>query len=84
MAKAGGARMITQRQFNPVELAKQMQKLGLEPDALRAAADRARRVGRPNATADLADLVERIGLDPEAVAFGDGAAPRSKRQSVHA
>jgi UDP-N-acetylglucosamine--N-acetylmuramyl-(pentapeptide) pyrophosphoryl-undecaprenol N-acetylglucosamine transferase len=84
MAKAGGARMITQRQFNPVELAKQMQKLAMEPEALRKAADRARKVGRPTATADLADLVERIGLDPEAAAFGDRKPSRSKRQSVHA
>jgi UDP-N-acetylglucosamine--N-acetylmuramyl-(pentapeptide) pyrophosphoryl-undecaprenol N-acetylglucosamine transferase len=63
MAKAGGARMIAQRRFTPVELAKQMQKLGLDPDALANAAARARAVGRPNAARDLADLVERTGRD---------------------
>ncbi|HEY0085595.1 MAG TPA: glycosyltransferase, partial [Allosphingosinicella sp.] len=63
MAKAGGARMISQKNFTPVELAKQMQKLGLEPGALANAASRARAVGRPNAAADLADLVERTGRD---------------------
>ena len=42
MAKAGGARMIPQKNFTPVELAKQMQKLGLEPAALANAAARAR------------------------------------------
>jgi UDP-N-acetylglucosamine--N-acetylmuramyl-(pentapeptide) pyrophosphoryl-undecaprenol N-acetylglucosamine transferase len=63
MAKAGGARMIAQRNFNPVELAKQMQKLALDPDALVNAAARARAVGRPNAARDLADLVERTGRD---------------------
>jgi UDP-N-acetylglucosamine--N-acetylmuramyl-(pentapeptide) pyrophosphoryl-undecaprenol N-acetylglucosamine transferase len=63
MAKAGGARMISQRSFSPVELAKQMQKLGLEPGALANAASRARAVGRPNAASDLADLVERTGRD---------------------
>ncbi len=63
MAKAGGARMIAQRSFAAVELAKQMQKLGLEPEALANAAARARAVGRPNAAADLADLVERTGRD---------------------
>ena len=63
MAKAGGARMIAQRSFTPVELAKQMQKLGLEPEALANAAARARAVGRPNASSDLADLVERTGRD---------------------
>jgi UDP-N-acetylglucosamine--N-acetylmuramyl-(pentapeptide) pyrophosphoryl-undecaprenol N-acetylglucosamine transferase len=63
MAKAGGARMIAQARFTPIELAKQMQKLGLEPDALANAASRARAVGRPNAASDLADLVERTGRD---------------------
>ena len=62
MAKAGGARMIAQKDFTPVELAKQMQKLGLEPAALANAAERARAVGRPEAAKDLADLVERSGL----------------------
>jgi UDP-N-acetylglucosamine--N-acetylmuramyl-(pentapeptide) pyrophosphoryl-undecaprenol N-acetylglucosamine transferase len=66
MAKAGGARMIAQAKFNPVELAKQMQKLGLEPAALTKAASRAKSVGRPNAAKDLADLVERAGQAPDA------------------
>lgn len=61
MAKAGGARMIAQSKFNPIELAKQMQKLGLDPAALAKAADRAKAVGRPDAAKDLADLVERVG-----------------------
>ena len=63
MAKAGGARMIAQSRFTAVELAKQMQKLALDPAALANAAARARAVGRPNAAADLADLVERTGRD---------------------
>jgi UDP-N-acetylglucosamine--N-acetylmuramyl-(pentapeptide) pyrophosphoryl-undecaprenol N-acetylglucosamine transferase len=63
MAKAGGARMIAQKKFNPVELAKQIQKLGLEPQALAMAAERAKAVGRPHAASDLADLVERTGRD---------------------
>jgi UDP-N-acetylglucosamine--N-acetylmuramyl-(pentapeptide) pyrophosphoryl-undecaprenol N-acetylglucosamine transferase len=69
MEEAGGARAIQQSQFTAKELAKQMQRLGLDPDALTNAAGRARSVGRPNATRDLADLVE--GLDrpvaPQAV-----------------
>jgi UDP-N-acetylglucosamine--N-acetylmuramyl-(pentapeptide) pyrophosphoryl-undecaprenol N-acetylglucosamine transferase len=64
MAKAGGARMIAQSRFTAIELAKQMQKLGLEPAALAAAAARAKAVGRPDAARDLADLVERTGRDP--------------------
>lgn len=63
MAKAGGARTIGQRNFTPVELAKQMQKLGLDPAALTNAASRAWAVGRPNAASDLADLVEMTGRD---------------------
>ena len=63
MARAGGARMIAQRNFTPVELAKQMQKLGLAPDALANAAARAKSLGRPDAARDLADLVERTGRD---------------------
>jgi UDP-N-acetylglucosamine--N-acetylmuramyl-(pentapeptide) pyrophosphoryl-undecaprenol N-acetylglucosamine transferase len=63
MARAGGARMISQGAFTPVELAKQMQKLGLDPSALANAAAKARSVGRPDAARDLADLVERTGRD---------------------
>ena len=61
MVAAGGARAIAEDRFTPVELAKQMQKLGLDSGALANAAARALTCGRPNATRDLADLVERIG-----------------------
>jgi UDP-N-acetylglucosamine--N-acetylmuramyl-(pentapeptide) pyrophosphoryl-undecaprenol N-acetylglucosamine transferase len=67
MAKAGGARMIAQKFFTPVELAKQMQKLALDPQALANAAERARAVGRPDAARDLADLVEETGGDSLAI-----------------
>ena len=75
MARAGGARMIAQARFTPVELAKQMQKLGLEPVALARAAEQAKAVGRPDAARDLADLVERTGRDP-------GADPAFVRDAV--
>ena len=64
LAAVGGARSIRQDNFTPQELAKQMQKLALDPKALINAAKRAYGVGRPNAAEDLADLVERIGLTP--------------------
>lgn len=61
---AGGARTIRQSGFTPAELAKQMQKLGLDTQALQNAASRARGCGRPHAVRDLADLVESIDAPP--------------------
>ena len=60
MAKAGGARMIPQSEFTPEVLAKQIEAIAGDPQALANAAERALSVGRPHATSDLADLVERI------------------------
>lgn len=77
MTQAGGARTIDQRHFTPVELAKQMQKLGLDPEALQNAAGRARACGRPDAVRDLANLVESLA-DP----LGD--MPIGKPQPVKA
>jgi UDP-N-acetylglucosamine--N-acetylmuramyl-(pentapeptide) pyrophosphoryl-undecaprenol N-acetylglucosamine transferase len=66
MARAGGARMITQSDFTPDTLARQIEALAEDPEALANAAARSLSVGRPNAARDLADLVERIagGLSP--------------------
>lgn len=58
---AGQERKYTAGRFTPQELSRQMQKLALEPGALQNAAARAKDCGRPNAAADLADLVETIG-----------------------
>jgi UDP-N-acetylglucosamine--N-acetylmuramyl-(pentapeptide) pyrophosphoryl-undecaprenol N-acetylglucosamine transferase len=60
MAKAGGARMIPQNEFTPETLARQIEALAHDPEALANAAARSLSVGRPNAASDLADLVERI------------------------
>jgi UDP-N-acetylglucosamine--N-acetylmuramyl-(pentapeptide) pyrophosphoryl-undecaprenol N-acetylglucosamine transferase len=64
LANVGGARAIAQSRFTPQELAKQMQKLALDPKALVNAAKRSRSVGRPDAAEALADLVESIGRKP--------------------
>ena len=64
ITQAGGARTIPQDQFTPSELAKQMQKLGLDPEALQNAAGRAKACGSPNAASDLADLVESLDAPP--------------------
>ncbi|MDT8757287.1 undecaprenyldiphospho-muramoylpentapeptide beta-N-acetylglucosaminyltransferase [Sphingomonas psychrotolerans] len=60
ITNAGGARTIPQRAFTATELAKQIQKLGLDTQGLENAATRAKSVGRPHAASDLADLVESI------------------------
>ncbi len=64
MVDAGGARAIDEQDFTPVELAKQMQKLGLDALGLANAAKRAWNCGRPDATRHLADLVESMGPAP--------------------
>ncbi len=67
MVAAGGGRSIAQSAFTAPELAKQFQKLGLDPEALGNAAARARGCGRPFAVRDLADLVESIDAPPARV-----------------
>ncbi len=64
MVQAGGARAIAQDQFTPKELAKQIQKIAMQPGALENAAKAARKCGRPEAVSDLADLVESFGASP--------------------
>lgn len=61
MAKAGGARMIRQADLTPGVLARQIAEVVTDPDTLSTAAGRSLSVGRPHATRDLADLVERVG-----------------------
>ena len=61
MTKAGGARTIPQTEFTPDVLARQIEVLAADPQALANAASRALSVGRPHAARDLADLVERVG-----------------------
>ena len=58
--RAGGARMIPQDEFTPEGLAAQIEAVASDPQALGNAAERALSVGRPHATSDLADLVERV------------------------
>jgi UDP-N-acetylglucosamine--N-acetylmuramyl-(pentapeptide) pyrophosphoryl-undecaprenol N-acetylglucosamine transferase len=69
MVKAGGARMIAQSDFTPAALATQIKVIASDPQALANAAGRALSIGRPHATRDLANLVERIAnrLSPVAV-----------------
>ena len=81
MAKAGGGRMIPQTEFTPEVLAAQIEAIAGDPQALANAAERALSVGRPRATSDLADLVERIagGAAPLLVGRVDQAARETPR-----
>lgn len=82
LVAAGGARAIPQSQFSPGALAKQIQKLALEPGALAAAAERAKSCGRPDATRDLADLVESTGGAPMMDVIRVGAAAKQTRTAA--
>ena len=77
MIKAGGGRSIAQDKFTPVELAKQMQRMGLDPAALENAAGRAKSVGRPAAVSDLADLVESLGAPRSALPVSVATKPKA-------
>lgn len=61
---AGGARMIRQNRFTPVELAKQIQAIAMNPATLATAAHAAWNCGHAAAAANLADLVESFGGAP--------------------
>lgn len=78
ITRAGGARTIAQGDFTAVELAKQMQKLGLDPAALQNAAGRARSCGRPSAASDLADLVESLDAPVSRVPVGAPSKPKAQ------
>jgi UDP-N-acetylglucosamine--N-acetylmuramyl-(pentapeptide) pyrophosphoryl-undecaprenol N-acetylglucosamine transferase len=77
ITRAGGARTIPQPEFTAVELAKQMQKLGLDPAALENAAARAKSVGRPTAVSDLADLVESLDAPLSRLPVGVPTKPKA-------
>ncbi len=64
LVEAGGAIAFAQPDFTPAEVAKHIQRMALEPGALEAAAERAASCGLPDATRDLADLVESLVAPP--------------------
>jgi UDP-N-acetylglucosamine--N-acetylmuramyl-(pentapeptide) pyrophosphoryl-undecaprenol N-acetylglucosamine transferase len=64
LVRMGGARAIRQAGFTPKELAKQVQAIALDPEALANAAHAAWNCGLPHAAGDLADLVESFGQVP--------------------
>ena len=80
---AGGARAIRQGKFTGAELAKQIQAMAQHPATLANAAHASWNCGYPNATSDLADLVESFGGVPlmDVIRVGGSAAP-SGREAV--
>lgn len=76
ITQAGGARTIIEEQFTPDVLARQIEVMAEDPQALINAAGRALSVGRPHAASDLADLVERVGSGLAPVEVGPALSPR--------
>lgn len=64
LVEAGGAIAFAQPDFTPAAVAKHIQRMALEPGALEAAAGHAVGCGLPDATRDLADLVESFAPPP--------------------
>ena len=77
LVEAGGAIAFQQPAFTPAEVAKHIQRMALEPGALEEAAERAASCGLPNATRDLADLVESLTAPPMMDVIRVGAPSRS-------
>jgi UDP-N-acetylglucosamine--N-acetylmuramyl-(pentapeptide) pyrophosphoryl-undecaprenol N-acetylglucosamine transferase len=78
ITKAGGARTIPEPQFTPDVLARQIEVMAQDPQALINAATRALSVGRPHAARDLADLLERVGGGLAPVEVGPVLTPRTR------
>lgn len=90
LVEAGGAISFQQPAFTAGEVAKHIQRMALEPGALEEAAERAAGCGLPDATRDLADLVEsfaappmmdviRVGASTQRAASGVAAARREAK-----
>ena len=76
ISQAGGARTIIEEQFTPDVLARQIEVMAADPQALINAAGRSLSVGKPHAASDLADLVERVGGGLAPVEVGPALTPR--------
>ena len=60
LAESGGCWCIEQKALTPERLAQVLEQMFREPALLSAAAEAARRIGRPDAVQQLADLVDRL------------------------
>ncbi|MBY4636195.1 undecaprenyldiphospho-muramoylpentapeptide beta-N-acetylglucosaminyltransferase [Sphingopyxis sp. XHP0097] len=84
LVEAGGALSFAQSDFTPGALAKQLQRMALEQGALEAAADHAASCGLPDATRDLADLVESLVPPPLMDVIRVGASRQRKSAGIAA
>ncbi|WP_324806816.1 undecaprenyldiphospho-muramoylpentapeptide beta-N-acetylglucosaminyltransferase [Sphingomonas sp. LY29] len=82
MAASGGARMIAQSEFTPEVLAAQIEAIAGDAQALSNAAMRSLSVGRPHATRDLADLVERIAGGDAPVLVGPATTAETPKMAL--
>jgi UDP-N-acetylglucosamine--N-acetylmuramyl-(pentapeptide) pyrophosphoryl-undecaprenol N-acetylglucosamine transferase len=60
LAESGGCWCIEQKDLSPERLAQLLEQVFRQPERLSAAAESARRVGRPDAVQQLANLTERL------------------------
>lgn len=58
----GGAWLYQNHEFNAKTLAKALQRMARHPEEVWTAAEEARKIGKPYAAKDLADIVERLAL----------------------
>jgi UDP-N-acetylglucosamine--N-acetylmuramyl-(pentapeptide) pyrophosphoryl-undecaprenol N-acetylglucosamine transferase len=72
MVRSGGGWIMAEPEFTPPALAKLIAGLARAPERLRAAADAARKAGRPGAAHKLADAVEQMILVSGPVAALNG------------
>ncbi|HMO75040.1 MAG TPA: undecaprenyldiphospho-muramoylpentapeptide beta-N-acetylglucosaminyltransferase [Sphingopyxis sp.] len=86
LVEARGAISFQQPDFTPSALAKQIQRMALEPGALEEAAANAAGCGLPDATRDLADLVESLAAPPmmDVIRVGASARPAAVAGSAAA
>lgn len=85
LVEAGGAISFEQPDFTAAQVAKHIQRMALEPGAIEDAADRVASCGLPQATRDLAELVESFAAPPMMDVIRVGATTqRAKARGVAA
>lgn len=62
LVSTGGAWLYQNHEFNAKTLAKILQRMARHPNEVWKAAEQSRKIGKPYAAKDLADLVERLAL----------------------